>query len=69
MTDEPPPEFDPAELLGAFVRHGVEFVAVGGFAALLHGAQRTTKDIDLCVRWSNDTSSASRRPYVSCTPG
>ncbi len=53
MTDPPAPELDPAALLGAFVRHGVKFVAVGGFAALLHGAQRTTKDVDLCVEWSS----------------
>ena len=52
MTDEPRPELDPAGLLGVFARHGVEFVAVGGFAALRHGAQRVTKDVDLCVRWS-----------------
>ena len=54
MTDEPAPRLDPAELLGAFARNEVEFIAVGGFAALLHGAQRTTKDIDLCVKWSTD---------------
>jgi hypothetical protein len=54
VTDPDPPELDPGALLEAFVRHGVEFVAVGGFAALLYGAERTTKDIDLCVRWSND---------------
>jgi hypothetical protein len=50
VTDEPRPELDPAGLLGVFARHGVEFVAVGGFAALRHGAHRATKDIDLCVR-------------------
>jgi hypothetical protein len=54
VTDEPAPRLDPAELLGAFARNEVEFIAVGGFAALLHGAQRTTKDIDLCVKWSTD---------------
>lgn len=46
------PKLDPAELLGAFERHGVEFVAVGGFAAVLYGAERATKDVDLCVEWS-----------------
>jgi hypothetical protein len=54
VTGLPAPELDPAALLGAFVRHGVEFVAVGGFAAVLHGAERTTKDIDLCVAWSEN---------------
>jgi hypothetical protein len=54
VTDPPPPELDPAGLLDAFVRRGVDFVAVGGFAALLYGAERTTKDIDICVDWSRD---------------
>jgi hypothetical protein len=54
VTDEPAPTLDPAEVLGTFARNEVEFIAVGGFAALLHRAQRTTKDIDLCVKWSTD---------------
>ena len=54
MTDTPTPRLDPAALIGTFLRHDVEFVAVGGFAALLHGAERATKDIDLCVAWSNE---------------
>jgi hypothetical protein len=54
VTDEPAPKLDPAEVLGTFARNEVEFITVGGFAALLHGAQRTTKDIDLCVKWSTE---------------
>jgi hypothetical protein len=30
----------------------VTFVAVGGFAARLHGAERVTKDVDLCLDWN-----------------
>lgn len=52
MTERQPPRLEPATLLQAFIDRGVEFVAVGGFAALMHGAQRATKDIDLCVAWS-----------------
>jgi hypothetical protein len=46
VTDESAPKLDPAEVFGAFARNEVEFIAVGGFAALRHGSQRTTKDID-----------------------
>ena len=54
MSSQDPPELDPAELLGTFIRHEVAFVAVGGFGALLLGARRATKDIDLCVEWSDE---------------
>ncbi|MHB1569969.1 MAG: hypothetical protein ACYCXW_23645 [Solirubrobacteraceae bacterium] len=54
MTEPPTPRLNPAALLGTFLRHGVEFVAVGGFAALLYGAERATNDIDLCVAWSRE---------------
>ena len=33
-------------------RHGVEFIVVGGQAALLHGSPSVTYDIDLCYRRS-----------------
>lgn len=42
------------ELLGTFQRHGVAFVVIGGFAARLHGAQRATNEIDLCLDWQLD---------------
>lgn len=48
------PDLDAGALLGTFIRHGVAFVAVGGFAARLHGALRVTKDIDLCLDWDRD---------------
>ena len=38
-----------ADVLG---RHGVEFIVVGGQAALLHGSPCVTYDIDLCYRRS-----------------
>ncbi len=41
----PSPDF-PA-LLRAFVKHGVDFIIVGGVAAVLHGAPVTTFDLDL----------------------
>lgn len=46
MPPEPPP-FDAVEILGALERHGVRFVLIGGFAAVLHGATIATRDIDI----------------------
>ncbi|MBL9148724.1 MAG: hypothetical protein JNM94_08525 [Phycisphaerae bacterium] len=37
-------------LLVGLARADVDFVVVGGIACLLHGVQRTTADVDLCVR-------------------
>lgn len=35
------------EILGALVRHGVEFTVIGGIAVQTHGHLRTTKDVDV----------------------
>ncbi len=37
------------ELVGRLLDAGVEFVVVGGFAAVTHGSTRLTQDIDLCA--------------------
>ena len=39
-------------LLKRLVRAKVEFVAVGGFAAMIHGAVRLTLDLDVCAEFS-----------------
>jgi hypothetical protein len=41
-------------MLGALSRHGVSFVAVGGQAAIWHGATRPTKDFDICPAWDRE---------------
>lgn len=38
-----------AELLRALMRHGVDFVVIGGVAAQLHGWQGATADLDIAV--------------------
>lgn len=43
-TDEPPRFF---ALLRTLADRGVEFVVIGGFAVILHGVERYTKDIDI----------------------
>lgn len=41
---------DPSRLLGVLVEHEVDFVVIGGLAALVHGARRMTLDVDLVPR-------------------
>src|SRR5579884_1830040 len=42
------PEFAPQTLLRTLVRHGVDFVVVGGVAMVIHGSTRLTQDLDIC---------------------
>jgi hypothetical protein len=41
-------ELDVERLLGCLTRHGVEYVVVGGIAAVLWGSPRNTFDLDVC---------------------
>lgn len=40
---------DPARIVETFLDHAVEFIVIGGVAALAHGVQRITRDIDFLV--------------------
>lgn len=40
--------FDPQRILAALVARGVDFVIIGGVAAVLHGAAYVTVDLDVC---------------------
>ncbi|MFN4361659.1 MAG: hypothetical protein ACK4F4_13145 [Hylemonella sp.] len=37
------------DLFAALDRHKVEYVLIGGLAVALHGVERNTMDIDVCV--------------------
>lgn len=41
------PEFSPSRLLRGLVAGGVEFVVIGGYAAIAHGSPRLTNDLDI----------------------
>jgi predicted nucleotidyltransferase len=41
------PEFRPGELLRALVAERVDFVVVGGLAAVVHGSAAITRDLDI----------------------
>jgi predicted nucleotidyltransferase len=46
LTDRPP--LDAGEILHRLVERGVDFVVIGGIAAVLHGSARNTFDLDIC---------------------
>ena len=46
MTDRPPLSAD--EILRRLVERGVDFVVIGGIAAVLQGSARNTFDLDIC---------------------
>lgn len=48
MSARPRAEFDPTRLLRALVDGRVDFVIIGGVAAVLHGSARNTFDLDIC---------------------
>jgi hypothetical protein len=43
----PEPEFRPEEILRTLSDHGVRYVLVGGFAAVIHGSPYVTTDVDV----------------------
>jgi hypothetical protein len=43
-----PPDFALARLLARLVEADVDFVVIGGVAVIVQGAQRFTKDLDIC---------------------
>jgi hypothetical protein len=41
------PEFRPSRILAELAAGGVEFVVIGGYAAIAHGSPRLTNDLDI----------------------
>jgi hypothetical protein len=41
-------------LLERLIKNNIEFVIVGGFAAVAHGVTLVTQDMDVCCRFSTD---------------
>ena len=48
MTGErgQPRATDPRRIFETFERHGVEYIVIGGIAAIAHGSTRNTRDVD-----------------------
>ena len=53
-----------AELTRRLIKAQVEFVMVGGFAALAHGVMRSTRDVDICCRFSEANLMRIQRAFV-----
>lgn len=51
-SNERAPDF--AALLSALADGGVRFIVIGGLAAIVHGAARTTVDLDIVYERSDD---------------
>jgi predicted nucleotidyltransferase len=49
------PALQVEELLRALDEHGVDFVVIGGIAAVLHGSATLTQDLDVCFA-TNDAN-------------
>ena len=43
-----------AKMLATLANGGVEFVLVGGYAAVAHGATLVTQDVDVCCRFTRE---------------
>jgi len=57
---------DLQKLLKLLIHSPLDFVLVGGFAAVLHGSNQTTRDVDICVASSADQVASLRdllQPY------
>lgn len=48
------PELAPERMLGVLADHGVRFVLVGGFAAVIHGSPYVTTDVDVVPERSGE---------------
>jgi hypothetical protein len=46
-TRDDPPEFAPGAILETLVRHGVDFVLIGGIATIIRGSARPSFDVDI----------------------
>lgn len=61
-------EFRPRALLSHLTAHGVDFVVVGGIAAVLHGAERNTFDLDVCPAADQGNLDALARALTELSP-
>ncbi len=55
-------------LLKRLIEHKVEFVIVGGFAAVAHGVTLVTQDMDVCCRFSGENLLRLQRALEGLNP-
>ena len=59
-----PADFRPRALLAHLIMRGVDFVVVGGLAAVLHGSERNTFDLDICPAQDRENLAVLGRALV-----
>jgi hypothetical protein len=65
---------DLAQVIPPLVRAKVDFILIGGMAAILHGSARVTFDVDVVYSRTHDnierltTALAAHRPYLRNAP-
>jgi hypothetical protein len=47
---------DLERILKILIEYKVEFIIIGGFASIIHGASYVTKDLDICVNFSKENA-------------
>jgi hypothetical protein len=52
------PDFRPAELIGALVGAGIDFVVIGGVAVVIQASPRFTRDLD--ISYATDTANLEK---------
>lgn len=57
-----------SQLLQRIADAGIDFVIVGGFAAVTHGSSYVTRDIDLCLVLSPENIERLRRALADLNP-
>jgi hypothetical protein len=57
-----------SELMGRLVSSQVEFVLVGGFAAVAHGVTLVTRDVDICCRFSEANLMRIQKAFADLHP-
>jgi len=55
-------------LLQKLITGGVDFVLVGGYAAVAHGASLMTRDVDVCCRFSLENLERLHKALVDLHP-
>jgi hypothetical protein len=57
-----------SELLRRLIAAEVEFVLVGGFAAIAHGVTLVTRDVDICCRFTEANLMRIQRAFADLHP-
>jgi hypothetical protein len=57
-------DFNPRPIIQLLTGRGIDFVVVGGIAAVLHGSPRLTQDLDLCYSTDRANLAALGRALV-----